>query len=169
MDVNMFQDKQTRDSATNRGALRRYHFNNITKSTTMEHLVTTGREYDFYKINPEFNGLPYCVYYAVEWFHDDRAYASMAIMKHDLCQDKISYWSQPNAYVNEPYFTAGQSGKKDDGTLIFTALDGVVGRSIFVALDAQSFKELQRVQLPSHIPFTAHGSFIPSSKGGAET
>jgi len=163
MDINLFQDKKARDSKENLGALRRYHFNNITKSTTMERLVMTGREYDFFKINPAFNGLPYCVYYAVEWFHDDVAYASMAIMKHDICRNKISYWSEPDVYVNEPFFIGGQSGAEDEGTLIFTALDGAKGKSIFVALDAQTFKELERIQLPNHIPFTAHGAFVPSS------
>ena len=27
---------------------------------------------------------PYCIYYAVEWWHDDKNYASMAILKHNV-------------------------------------------------------------------------------------
>jgi len=161
MDIKLFQDKSARDADTNRGALRRYHLNNVTKKTTMERLVETGRGYDFYKVNPAVNGLPYCIYYAVEWWHDDKAYASMAVMKHDICRNKITYWSENNVYVNEPFFVSGEQGEEDEGTLIFTALDGSTGKSIFVALDARTFKELERIQLRSHIPFTAHGSFIP--------
>jgi len=161
MDINLFQDKAARDAETNRGALRRYHLNNVTKKTTVEYVIQTGRGYDFYKINPAFNGLSYCIYYAVEWWHDDKAYASMAVMKHDICHNKMTYWSDTNVYVNEPFFIAGNSGEEDDGTLVFTALDGNTGKSIFIALEARSFKELERIQLPSHIPFTAHGSFIP--------
>jgi carotenoid cleavage dioxygenase-like enzyme len=163
MDRKLFLDKKVRDVKTMVGGLVRYHFNNITKATTVEPLTHNGRAHDFYKINPAFNGLPYCVYYAVQWFHDDKAYASMAVMKHDVCQDKISYWSQLDTYVNEPFFIAAQSGAEDDGTLVFTALDGTTGKAIFVALDAKSFTELERIQLPNHIPFLAHGSFMPSS------
>jgi len=85
-------------------------------------------------------------------------------MKHDICQNKITYWSEPNVYVNEPFFVSGEQGEEDEGTLIFTALDGHTEKSIFVALDARTFKELERIELPSHIPFTAHGSFIPLTK-----
>jgi len=169
LDIALFQDKKARDANTNRGALRRYHFNNITKKTSVEHLINTGRQYDFFKTNPSVNGLPYCVYYATEWFHDDKSYASMAIIKHDICQNKISYWSQRDTYVGEPFFIAGQSGAEDDGALVFTAIDGTKGKEIFVVLDAQSFTELERIQLPNHIPFTAHGSFIPSSAAVVET
>ena len=41
-------------------------------------------------------GLPYCVYYAVEWWHDAANYSSMAILKHDLCNGTRTYWSRPS-------------------------------------------------------------------------
>merc|ERR1711879_1042465 len=122
---------------------------------TRQKLSPPGRQTDFFKINDMKQGLPYCIYYAVEWFHDDKAYASMAVMKHDICHHKITYWSQPNVYLNEPFFLAGETSVEDDGTLVFTGLDGTTGKSVFVALDAQSFKEVERFELPNHIPFTA--------------
>mmetsp|Transcript_70619 Transcript_70619/g.110507 ORF Transcript_70619/g.110507 Transcript_70619/m.110507 type:complete len:93 (-) Transcript_70619:78-356(-) len=85
-------------------------------------------------------------------------------MKHDTCNNTKTYWSAPNVYLNEPFFIPGaQSGAEDDGTIIFSANDGEKGKAIFVALDASTFKEIERVDLKHHIPFTAHGNFVPSA------
>merc|ERR1712216_578392 len=170
MDIALFLDKAARDVNTNRGTFQRIHLNNVIKKTTVEDLVHTGRTYDFFKVNPAVNGLAYCIYYAVEWFHDDKAYASMAIMKHDICNNNITYWSQANVYVNEPFFIAdGKGATEDDGIIVFTAIDGGKRKAIFVVLDAKTFKEIERIELPTHIPFTAHGSFIPAPAESGET
>merc|ERR1712066_794191 len=156
--------RDIRDKSNPRGQMRRFHMDFNTKKTTITKLTDNQKDYDFIKINPVKNGLPYCIYYAVEWFHDDVSYASMAVMKHDICSNKKSFWSRPNVYMNEPFFIANDAhGAEDDGTLVFTANDGNTGKAIFVALDATTFSEIEHVELPNHIPFTAHGQFVPNA------
>jgi len=160
MDIKTHLNKTARDNSQPRGQMRRMYFDFQTNKTTVQKLTDNVRDYDFAKTNPNYAGLPYCIYYAVEWYHDDKAFASMAIVKHDICMGKTMYWSEPNVYLNEPFFIPSGT-LEEDGTLIFTANDGSKGKAIFVALDAKTFKEIERIELPFHIPFTAHGSFIP--------
>lgn len=163
MDISTNLNKTARDNSFPRGQMVRMHFNLQSKKTTVQKLTgNNNRDYDFLKINPGKAGLPYCIYYAVEWYHNDKDYGSMAILKHDICQDKMVYWSEPNVYLNEPFFIPDSpTGAEDAGTLIFTANDGQTGKAIFVALDARTFEQKERIELPNHMPFTAHGSFIP--------
>jgi carotenoid cleavage dioxygenase-like enzyme len=147
-----------------RSMVRRFHLNNATGKTTVQNLTRPGFDYDFFKINPAYTGLPHCVYYAVEWFHNQKDYASMAIMKHNVCKGTKLYWSKPNVYVNEPWFiSSGPGAVEDEGTLIFTANDGNAGTAKFYALDAQTFTEIQTIALPTHLPFQAHGHFVPTT------
>merc|ERR1719401_224808 len=125
MDINTARNKSARDTSYPRGHIRRMHMNNQTKKTSIERFTDNVNDYDFCKINDMKAGVPYCIHYCVEWYHDKAAYASMAVMKHDVCQGKKTYWSSPDVYLNEPFFIpSGQSGAEDDGTLIFSAIDG---------------------------------------------
>lgn len=132
---------------------------------TRELLGLPGRANDFLKVNHHVWGLPYCIYYAVEWFHDDKDFTSMAVLKHNVCEGTRDYWSKPNSYPGEPYFLPRGSGTfpaaEDDGLVLFVVLDGVRKASNFVILDGKSFQESAVIELPVHIPFTAHGQFIP--------
>jgi len=161
-------NKTLRDSKplSLRAQVRRYHFNFLTGLTGVQNLTQAGKDYDFLKVNPAYAGLEYCIYYAVEWFHNDRDFASMAIVKHDICRGEVRYWSRPNTYVNEPFFVAraASSSREDDGAVVFAANDGNTGKAVFVMLDAESFEELLRVPLERHIPFTGHGSFVPAGE-----
>jgi hypothetical protein len=74
----------------------------------------TGTSTDFPKVNPLFNGQPYCFYYAVEWFHDQRHFGAMAVVKQGLCASPEQprpqplslqppvYWHQPGMIVTSP-------------------------------------------------------------------
>jgi len=166
LDIDLFKNKSARDSAPGRSCIRRLHFHlagPLKGKATHEDFVNPGRSSDFFKINMALSGLPYCIYYAVEWWHNGEAFASMAVLKHDLCKGTRKYWTRPNTYPGEPFFVPGPSGAEDDGAVVFIALDGTRKRSIFVTLDAGSFEELAVVELPVHIPFTAHGQFIPET------
>jgi carotenoid cleavage dioxygenase-like enzyme len=87
----------------------------------------------------------------------------MAISKRDVCkgglEDRV-YWSRPDVYPGEPMFVPAASGDEDAGTVIFIALDGQKERTLFVTLDAKTMGELDVVELPARIPFTAHGQFF---------
>mmetsp|Transcript_25354 Transcript_25354/g.45924 ORF Transcript_25354/g.45924 Transcript_25354/m.45924 type:complete len:536 (+) Transcript_25354:124-1731(+) len=161
-----FLNKTIRDSKTMGSQVERLHLHlqgPHKGEVSREVLSPPGRQTDFFKINPLKNGLPYCIYYAVEWFHDDQAYASMAILKHDLCQRKRTYWAKQYSYPSEPIFipTGTEEDAEDKGLVAFVTLDGTRKASDFVILDAATLEEMVVVQLPVHIPFLAHGQFIP--------
>jgi len=132
---------------------------------TREHLGIRERQTDFFKINHNFWGLPYCIYYGVEWWHNDQDYASMAVLKHDVCKGTRTYWSKQYSYPSEPYFLPKYGDvtpdSEDDGLLFFVTLNGTRRASDFVILDGKTFDEIAVVELPVHIPFLAHGQFIP--------
>lgn len=161
-----FLNKSIRDSKVMGSKVERLHLHLSGPNkgqVTREIMSPAGRQLDFFKINQFRNGLPYCIYYAVEWFHDDQAYASMAILKHDICQNKRTYWNKQNSYPSEAFFipTGTSEDAEDNGLLVFVALNGPRGASDFVVLNAATFEELAVVELPVHIPFLAHGQFIP--------
>lgn len=161
-----FLNKSVRDSKVMGSKVERLHLHLSGPSkgqVTREVMSPAGRQLDFFKINQFRNGLPYCIYYAVEWFHDDQAYASMAILRHDICQKKRTYWSKKNHYPGEAFFipTGTSEDAEDNGLLVFVALNGPRGASDFVVLNATTFEEIATVELPVHIPFLAHGQFIP--------
>ena len=88
--------------------------------------------------------------------------ANMAIVKHDICSGRNTYWSRPDVYVGEPMMIP-RGGAEDAGVISFVALDGKKEKSIFVTLDAASMKEINIVELEVFIPFTAHGQYFPET------
>jgi len=169
LDIKMFLNKTVRDANPLRAVLRRVHMHfsgPLAGQATFETFEKIeGSHTDFYRVNPSNVGLPYCVYYATQWWHDSVSYASMAVMKHDLCSGERVYWSSPDVYVGEPMLIPKPGGAEDDGVVVFVALDGSKGTSKFVTLDAKTMKEMDSagIDLDVHIPFTAHGNFFPSS------
>lgn len=54
----------------------------------------------------------------------------------------------------------GAAGKdEDEGVILSVVLDSGKGKSFLLVLDAASFTEVARVELPHHIPFGFHGTF----------
>lgn len=63
--------------------------------------VKTNVSFDFVKMNPDFMGLPSCIYFANEWRHNGKQFGSMSIRKHNICTNKVWYYDD---YQNLPYF-----------------------------------------------------------------
>jgi len=166
MDIPMFLDKASRDSNTGRATLQRvtmYLTGDKAGQAEIRRFATTWNAHaDFYRMNPSRHGQEYCYFYATEWWHDGSNYANMAIMKYNVCDDTTLYWSKANFYPGEPFFVPTGGSGEDDGVVIFIAIDGQRGASSFITLDAKTMSEVDgaSVNLPFHIPFTAHGEFI---------
>lgn len=170
MDIPSFLNKTTRDNnPVLKASLRRLHMHlkgplkgQVTYEIFDDRPNTNS---DFYRINDNHNGLPYCVYWATEWWHDSVNYASMAIKKHNICTNTKTYWHTDDVYVGEPYFLPGPSGEEDDGLVLAVAHEGRVGHSKLLVLDGKTMEEVDgtSAELPTHIPFTAHGEFFPGS------
>jgi len=166
MDIPLFNNKTARDGITDHAELRRYvfHLEGEKKGqVTWQTVSTPGRTVDFFKINDNWNGLPYCYVYSIEWFHDGEAYANMAIVKQNMCTGERTYWSATDNYPGEPFFIPGPGPAEDDGLVICVVLDGPKGTSKLVVLDGKTFNEVATMELPMHIPFLAHGQFIQAA------
>merc|ERR1712137_102706 len=129
--LSVFLNKTARD-ATHPQWVRRLHLHLSGPqkgNVTYEELTRKDRNVDFFRINPAFEGLEHCVYYANEWHHDGASYASMAVMRHDICTGTVTYWSRPDTYAGEPFFigSGAANASEGDGALVFLALDGRKG------------------------------------------
>ncbi|CAE8641976.1 unnamed protein product [Polarella glacialis] len=97
---------------------------------------------DFTKINPRLAGKKHCFFWAVENKHDGESYASIAIVKYDLCYGSpAKHWFRQSWYPSEATMIPSPepSAAEDDGLLVFTALDGAADQSYLVTVDAQTF------------------------------
>jgi len=161
-DIGAARTKSVRDAEKLRGVIKRYHFGLVGDQkgvATEEVLSLPGRTTDFPKINQNFAGKPYCIYYAVEWFHDDRTFGSMAVLKHNLCTGTRTYWFREDWYPSEAIFVPNGIGESE-GVLLLVVLNGRMQTSHFVVADATDMHTLAEFQLPVRIPFTGHAEFF---------
>ena len=69
-------------------------------------------------------------------------------------------WFEKNCHPGEPIFVARpESNNEDDGVILSVVLDYDKRRSFLLILDAHSFKEIARAEVPHHIPFGIHGQY----------
>lgn len=82
------------------------------------------------------------------------------LVKIDAGDGAATIWREPGCYPGEPVFV-GAPGRtaEDDGVCLSVVLDGAAGTSFLLVLDAGSFEELARAEVPHHIPFGFHGQF----------
>lgn len=117
---------------------------------------------DFPSINNRLHGKHYCFYWAVEWFQDLKSFASVAIVKHNVCTggDAIR-WHRQFWYPSEATLISSPDANaaEDEGTLVFTALDGVNEVSFLVTIDAQTMQTISEAGPFPRISFTTHGKF----------
>jgi carotenoid cleavage dioxygenase-like enzyme len=94
------------------------------------------------------------------------------LVKCDLETESQTVWSEPGVYPSEPVFVArkpapepGESTtEEDDGVILSVLLDTRVDRSALLILDAASFSELARVELPTVFPFGFHGQWYQDDR-----
>ena len=72
----------------------------------------------------------------------------------------LQSWQSPGCMTAESVFVASPSSSaEDDGVLLSLVLDSINLRSFVLILDAASFDEVARVQLPQAMPAGFHGIF----------
>jgi len=113
----------------------------------------------------EYSTLSFCIYYAIESFHNDREYASQAILKHNICTGERSYWYKPSHFPTEPFFIPRQKGtapgSEDDGVVTFAVTDGTTGDSYLLVVDGKDFsKTLVEQKLSMRVTFATHGEWF---------
>lgn len=83
------------------------------------------------------------------------------IVKADLATRSLQTWTQAGCYPGEPVFV-GRPGRsaEDDGVILSVVLDTQKGTSFLLVLDAHTFQEIARAEVPQPILFGYHGEFF---------
>jgi beta,beta-carotene 9',10'-dioxygenase len=58
-----------------------------------------------------------------------------------------------------------EAADEDDGVILSVVLDAKKAASFLLILDASSFRELARAEVPHHIPFGFHGNYFAETSG----
>jgi carotenoid cleavage dioxygenase-like enzyme len=83
------------------------------------------------------------------------------LVKIDVGDGSASAWSADGCSPGEPVFVAAPSrAGEDDGVCLSVVLDTRRGTSFLLVLDAGSFQELARAEVPHQIPYGFHGQFV---------
>lgn len=111
----------------------------------------------------KYNGKKYRYFYslAVE--------DATQLLKIDTVNKTSTSWSDPFCYPSEPVFVSRpEAESEDDGVVLSSVIDlkGTGRKPYLVILDAKSFKELARAEIPADVPIGFHGIFVPK-KGAA--
>ena len=84
------------------------------------------------------------------------------LVKIDLQGNKNGYWQEEGCHPSEPTFIANPHGNdEDDGVIITIVLNPDKMNSFALILDAGSFAELARIEVPHNILIGYHGNFFP--------
>ncbi|HLH61225.1 MAG TPA: carotenoid oxygenase family protein [Ktedonobacteraceae bacterium] len=71
-------------------------------------------------------------------------------------------WAQDGCYPGEPVFAqAPEARGEDDGVVLSVVLNAYKDNSFLLVLDAHTFEELGRAEVPHHIPLGLHGQYFP--------
>ena len=82
------------------------------------------------------------------------------LVKVDVRTGTARTWFEDGCYPGEPVFVAAPSATgEDEGVALSVVFDGKQDYSFLLVLDAASFAELARAQVPHHIPFGFHGIY----------
>lgn len=88
-------------------------------------------------------------------------FASMAIIKHNICQNSTVAFTQPFHYFAEPFFVPRPGGVlEDDGVVLVLAQDGSQGTGVMFVLDAGNMTLMATIPLPVLTTIKTHGRFV---------
>lgn len=140
------------------GEFRRYHVPLTGGRATCEVMSEEGLELP--RINYQYNGLPYRYVYGSSTQRATPEFLNQ-LVRVDTHTRTSTVWHEANAYPSEPVFLpAPDAASEGDGVILSVVLDSLRGTSFLLVLDAMSFSEMARAQIPQHVPFGFHGQFF---------
>ena len=82
------------------------------------------------------------------------------LIKINVKSKDFAVWSEKGCHPGEPVFVARPRGvSEDDGLVLSVVLNSNRGNSFLLVLNAQSFEEIVRAEVPHHIPYGIHGQY----------
>ena len=117
--------------------------------------------FDYGRLNTDPN---YQFVYAVSVNEENKSGFYNQILKVDIKNQKDTFWYEAGCYPGEPVFI-GRPGRseEDDGVILSVVLDENAGSSFLLVLDAKSFEEIARANIPQPILFGYHGAYFPEN------
>lgn len=86
-----------------------------------------------------------------------------SLVKINVQSGKAQTWSEDGCYATKPAFVPAPHAKQEDeGVLLSVVLNSITKRSFLLILDAQTFIELGRAEIPVAIPLGLAPLFSPS-------
>lgn len=86
---------------------------------------------------------------------------SSRLLKIDVDEASTKVWLQSECYPGEAVFIPEPKAiAEDDGIVLSAVLDSKAGNSFLLILDAGSFEEIARAEVPHHIPFGLHDQYF---------
>nr|XP_055052368.1 beta-carotene oxygenase 2b isoform X1 [Misgurnus anguillicaudatus] len=88
-----------------------------------------------------------------------------SLIKMDLQDKQMKVWQHPGLYPSEPIFVPSPGAvEEDDGVILSVVITPNKDKSTFLlVLDAKTFEELGRAEIPINIPYGFHGTFQTGS------
>lgn len=88
------------------------------------------------------------------------------LVKLDLDDGKTVTWAEEGCYPGEPvHVAAPDTDAEGGGVILSVVLDARRDNSFLLILDAASYRELARAEVPHHIPFGFHGNYLAETRG----
>lgn len=145
------------------GNLRRYHL--PLKGTHVDYEVISEAcmelpNFDYARYNLNEN---YRYVYASSINPEQRKGFYNQILKVDIKTRQNTIWYEPGCYPGEPIFVGKpERTEEDDGVILSVVLDENKGNSFLLVLDAHTFDEIGRAEIPHSILFGYHGFYFPT-------
>lgn len=141
-----------------KGQLRRYHIQREKKKVSyevyMEGVIELPR-INYKAVNTKEYGFVYGV-----GTHKQNDFLNQ-LLKVEMKDKTVIPWYEEHCYPGEPVFVPVPNAKKeDDGVILSVVLSTEMKKSFLLVLDACSFTELGRAEVPHHIPFGFHGQYF---------
>jgi beta,beta-carotene 9',10'-dioxygenase len=144
--------------------LRRYYISPFSGSVEFEVLHDDNLELP--RINyRKYNMKDYDFIYAAGTYSVGNFFTNKLI-KIDLKIRNSNVWTEKGCHPGEPVFVPrpDRVREEDDGVVLSVVLDSNKGNSFLLVLDAKSFEEIARAEVPHHIPFGFHGQYYGDIK-----
>ncbi len=91
---------------------------------------------------------------AGQWFYNQ-------LVKIDIETGQSQTWFEDGCYPGEPIFVGAPHGRqKGTGLILSVVLNVAKGNSFLLILDAPSFSEMARAEIPQAVLFGYHGIFV---------
>lgn len=129
--------------------------------------IASPRAGDLPRVNPRYAQKPH----RFVWSLVDRGKSSFidGIVKTDTKTETALIWELARHTPGEPIFVPAPDGKdEDEGVLLSVVLDGTVGLSYLLCLDARTMREIGRAGVGKPVGIGFHGLHVPASASRAD-